>query len=72
KDPSRVLRGLQMCGRFGLKVHPETAKLCKGMKKDFSKLSSKVIKEELEKWKKSKQPYKGIQYRLDRIIPSNN
>jgi tRNA nucleotidyltransferase (CCA-adding enzyme) len=61
EDPLRVLRAVQFAGRFGLKLHPDTAELCKQMKSEYSTLALERIWGEWRKWaEKSRIPSMGM------------
>lgn len=61
EDPLRVLRGFQFAGRFGMTYAPETAELCKGLRKEYSDLSVERVREEWGKYfTKSTHPEMGV------------
>ena len=63
EDPLRVLRGFQFCGRFVLKVEPETSRVCWDMVKEFGTLAVERVWEEWNKWAtKSVRPSLGLQF----------
>lgn len=50
EDPLRVLRGMQLAGRFNLQPAPETALLAAQMKSGYSELALERIRDEWFKW----------------------
>ncbi len=61
EDPLRALRAIQFAGRFGFSLDPDTAKLCREMKREFSTLAIERIWGEWNKWAtQSTQPSKGL------------
>ncbi len=61
EDPLRVLRAFQLAARFDLDVAPETADLCRSIRRAFSELPRERIWGEWEKWAaKSTLPSRGI------------
>lgn len=61
EDPLRVLRGFQFAGRFGMKLAPETAALCRGLRDSYDELSVERVREEWSKFfTKSVRPDLGI------------
>jgi tRNA nucleotidyltransferase (CCA-adding enzyme) len=62
EDPLRVLRGMQLAGRFDFSLAPETAGLCRTISDTFSELPLERIWGEWEKWaKKSAKPSRGLE-----------
>ncbi len=63
-DPLRVLRVMQFAGRFGYKVEPETAELCRGL--DLTELPRERVGEEWVKlMTKSPEPSVGLEVARD-------
>ena len=61
EDPLRVLRGMQLAGRFDFSLAPETASLCRSISNTFSELPVERIWGEWEKWAvKSARPGRGL------------
>jgi tRNA nucleotidyltransferase (CCA-adding enzyme) len=61
EDPLRVLRAMQLAGRFGLSLAPESAELCRSITGAFNELPVERIWGEWDKWAvKSVVPSKGI------------
>lgn len=61
EDPLRVLRAFQFAGRFGLKVDPDTAKMCQSLRSSYPSLSTERVIEEWEKfYTKSKEPLAAV------------
>ena len=50
EDPLRVLRAMQFAGRFNMRLHPDTAQLCRSMRSEFSTLAKERIWIEWQKW----------------------
>jgi tRNA nucleotidyltransferase (CCA-adding enzyme) len=50
EDPLRVLRGLQLAGRFGLTAAPETVALCRDIRGRHAELPVERVREEWFKW----------------------
>jgi tRNA nucleotidyltransferase (CCA-adding enzyme) len=50
EDPLRVLRGMQLAARFGLRAAPETLALCRGIQGSHGELARERIWEEWHKW----------------------
>ncbi len=62
-DPLRVLRGMQMCGRFGLRAAERTLCLCRAMVDTYAELTIERVWEEWEKWAlKSQFPKLGLDF----------
>jgi len=65
-DPLRVLRGMQFCGRFNLRVEESTAYLCALISGQVLNMSKERIWTEWEKlFLKAKTPSLGIQFLED-------
>jgi len=63
EDPLRVLRGMQFCGRFGMEVDPETARLCASLSEEMSELALERVWAEWFKWaSKSEYPSRGLEF----------
>jgi tRNA nucleotidyltransferase/poly(A) polymerase len=57
EDPLRVLRGVQMAGRFGMELHPDTAGVCRELRPAFDELATERVQEEWSKlYTKSTRP----------------
>lgn len=62
EDPLRALRALQFAARFDLQLHPDTAALCRRMKKEYWTLPRERIWGEWRKWAaQSAKPSRGLQ-----------
>lgn len=62
EDPLRVLRGVQMAGRFGMTLDPETAALCRNLRPNFDDLAVERVQEEWAKlFGKSTRPELAVQ-----------
>ncbi len=48
-DPLRVLRGAQLAGRFAMTLHPDTARLCRGLLPQFHELATERVRDEWNK-----------------------
>lgn len=60
-DPLRVLRGVQFAARFGLRIDPETADLCRSLMGEYPTLSKERVWGEWEKWaRKGVHPSHGL------------
>lgn len=60
-DPLRVLRGMQFAARFGLRIDPETADLCRSLRGEYPTLSRERVWGEWEKWaRKGAHPSNGL------------
>ena len=63
EDPLRVLRGMQLAGRFGLVAAPETIGLCRQIKAHYPELAVERVREEWFKWAAdSGQPSLGLRF----------
>lgn len=61
EDPLRVLRGVQLAGRFGMVLHPDTAALCRRLRPHFDELAVERISEEWAKlYTKSRHPSSAL------------
>jgi len=61
EDPLRVLRGVQMAGRFGMTLDPSTAALCRNLRPEFATLATERVQEEWAKlYTKSTRPELAI------------
>ncbi len=61
EDPLRVLRAMQLAGRFDLTLEPATAKLCQSIAPSFHELPVERIWHEWAKWaEKSARPSRGL------------
>jgi len=61
EDALRVLRGMQFCARFGLRVERATALLCNAMKEEIGFISRERIEDEWVKFAgKGIKPSKGL------------
>lgn len=61
EDPLRVLRAMQLAGRFDFTLAPETAALCRTIADTFSELPLERVWGEWEKWAaKSVTPSRGL------------
>lgn len=62
EDPLRVLRGVQMAGRFGMTLDPQTAALCRELRPQFDDLAIERVQEEWAKlFVKSTRPELAVQ-----------
>lgn len=62
EDPLRVLRGVQMAGRFGMTLDPQTAALCRELRPQFDDLAVERVQEEWAKlFVKSTRPELAVQ-----------
>jgi tRNA nucleotidyltransferase (CCA-adding enzyme) len=50
EDPLRVLRGMQLAARFDLRLHPETADLCRTISDQYTTIARERVAEEFMKW----------------------
>lgn len=62
EDPLRVLRGMQFSSRFGMQVHPDTAKESMRINDQFSTLPKERVGEEFMKLAKGDEPGRGMDY----------
>jgi tRNA nucleotidyltransferase (CCA-adding enzyme) len=63
EDPLRVLRGMQLAGRFNLQPAPETVALCRQIKDGFRDLAGQRVRDEWFKWaEKSAAPSAGLKF----------
>jgi len=61
EDPLRVLRGMQFAARFKLKLHPDTAALCRTLMDEASTLPASRIWGEWQKWCHAPCPSYGLE-----------
>lgn len=62
EDPLRVLRAMQFAGRFGMRLAPETAELCRALLPEARSLALERVWAEWQKWAtKSARPSAGLQ-----------
>lgn len=65
-DPLRVLRGVQMAGRFGLRAAPETVALSRTLYAEYDTLAVERVWDEWRKWAaKSTTPSLGLAFLRD-------
>jgi tRNA nucleotidyltransferase (CCA-adding enzyme) len=63
EDPLRVLRGMQLAGRFELRAAPETVELARRMKGSYAELAVERVREEWFKWaQRSRRPSAGLRF----------
>ena len=63
EDPLRVLRGMQLAGRFNLQPAGETVQLCRRIQGGFSELAGQRVRDEWFKWaEKSAAPSAGLEF----------
>lgn len=61
EDPLRVLRAMQFAARFGLDVHPRTARLCSELFDEYQHLAIERVWMEWAKWaEKGNVPSRGL------------
>jgi tRNA nucleotidyltransferase/poly(A) polymerase len=61
EDPLRVLRGVQMAGRFNMTLDPDTASLCRDLRPQFATLATERVQEEWAKlYVKSTKPEMAV------------
>ena len=66
EDPLRVLRGMQFAARYGLRLDPETAKMCHEIVDSHDELATERIAEEWMKLAiKGKHPGTALEYLAD-------
>jgi len=66
EDPLRVLRAVQLAGRFGLALDPETAAVCRRLRPHFGELAVERTREEWAKlFTKSRRPECALQVLRD-------
>lgn len=66
EDPLRVLRGMQLAGRFGFKLDAATAELCRAIAPTFAELPVERVWHEWAKWaEKSARPSCGLAVLLE-------
>lgn len=62
-DPLRVLRGVQLCGRFDLQAAPETVELCRSIRRTAGELAGDRVRDEWFKWARSStRPSAGLRF----------
>lgn len=62
EDPLRVLRGVQLAGRFAMTMDPGTAALCRKLRPEFDDLATERVQEEWAKmFTKSVRPDLAVQ-----------
>jgi tRNA nucleotidyltransferase (CCA-adding enzyme) len=63
EDPTRVLRGMQFCGRFGLRPSAGTKAACVKMIGQHDEIAPEMVWVEWEKWaRKSTKPSMGLDF----------
>ncbi len=63
EDPLRVLRGMQLAGRFNLEPAPETVQLCREIAGTYSELAVERVGQEWFKWAaRSTVPSAGLRF----------
>ena len=63
EDPLRVLRGMQLAGRFDLTTTNKTAKLCSSLRAEYPSLPKSRVWGEWQKWAaKSVKPSRGLRF----------
>ena len=66
EDPLRVLRGMQFAARYGMRLDPDTAKMCREIVDSHDELATERIAEEWMKLAiKGKQPGTALEYLAD-------
>lgn len=66
EDPLRVLRGMQLAGRFDLTAAPETLTLCRSISGSYPELAVERVRDEWFKWAaKSRRPSAGLCFLRD-------
>jgi tRNA nucleotidyltransferase (CCA-adding enzyme) len=66
EDPTRVLRGMQFCGRFDLVPTSLTVDVCSSMIGEADEIAKEMVWVEWEKWaSKSTVPSQGLQFLRD-------
>lgn len=66
EDPLRVLRGMQLAGRFGLVAAPETLALCRLIAPTHDELALDRVRDEWFKWAaRSRAPAAGLRFLRD-------
>jgi tRNA nucleotidyltransferase (CCA-adding enzyme) len=62
-DPLRVLRGMQLAGRYDLRADAGTVTLCRGIQNAFGELAGERVREEWFKWAaRSAVPSAGLHF----------
>ncbi len=63
EDPLRVLRGMQLAGRFSLEAAPETIAIAQAIKNAYRELARERVREEWFKWaERSEKPSLGLRF----------
>jgi len=63
EDPLRVLRGMQLAGRYNLAADLETIQLCRQIKSAYAELAPERVRDEWIKWAvKSTVPSAGLKF----------
>ena len=63
EDPLRVLRGMQLAGRFNLQPAAETVELCRSIRGGFGELAGQRVRDEWFKWaERSAMPSAGLKF----------
>lgn len=66
EDPLRVLRGVQLAGRFGLSAAPETVALARSIVATHAELAAERVRDEWLKWAaRSTRPSAGLRFLRD-------
>lgn len=66
EDPLRILRGMQLAGRFGLRASSETRQAGLATRHQFGELAGERVREEWMKWaERSTVPSAGLDFLLD-------
>lgn len=66
EDPLRVLRGMQLAGRFDLKAAPETVAISRRIRSSYGELATERIRDEWFKWaQKSAVPSSGLRFLVE-------
>jgi len=65
EDPLRPLRAMQFAARFQLKLHPQTATLCRSLIEESATLPKQRIWREWQKWCHAPHPSYGLQLLQD-------
>lgn len=60
EDPLRPLRGMQFAARFRLRLHPDTAEMCRSLLSEAHTLPGARIWEEWRKWAHADSPSFGL------------
>jgi tRNA nucleotidyltransferase (CCA-adding enzyme) len=66
EDPLRVLRGMQLAGRFDLQADPRTVALCRAIRENYLELAGQRVRDEWFKWAaQSTVPSRGLKFLFD-------